>query len=254
MQLLVQQVVHVCFENLHNPFCASLQMIQPLLARHSVSPSASNHPALGQQQGPPPSQQGQQCLQQQTQHELDQAAADLQHQHQQQDFLSEKLTMLFLLQVPSAWGPADGWAHHQQHKVWHQLMDSSAVSIVEGEVQYLRQQLLHIEDVLQEGKEAAAGAGGVTSVGVCNSCPFQLDCQVKGCIRGDLDDGSPSKCHHHIHQHAQLLDRQQQQGQQDLRGAAAAAMGVPHVAAAQVGWQDNRSKNELSGNSHACCS
>jgi hypothetical protein len=90
--------------------------------------------------------------QQQQQHAQDQ------QQQQQPDFLSEKLTMLLLLQEPSAWGDAAAWADPQQHKQWQQLLDASAVSIVEGEVQYLRQQLMHIEDVLHEGREAAAAA------------------------------------------------------------------------------------------------
>lgn len=233
-------------------------MIQPLLARHPASSLASDNQAPGQQQGLPTSEPGRQCLQQQTQQQQQQqVAADL--QHQQQDFLSEKLTMLLLLQVPSAWGHAGAWADHQQHKVWHQLLDSSAVSIMEGEVQYLRQQLLHIEDVLHEGKEASAGARGVPSSRVCSSCPFQLDCQVKGCIKGELEHGSGSSsgCHHHSHHHVQPLDGQQQQDQQDLcnwKGAAAAAVGEPEVAAAQAGLQQNRSSYELRGSCHACCS
>ena len=79
------------------------------------------------------------------------AAAAIEHGHQQQQqqqqFLADKLTMLLLLQEPTAWGPAEAWADQQQLKQWQQLLDASVVSIVEGEVQYLRQQLLHIEDV-----------------------------------------------------------------------------------------------------------
>jgi hypothetical protein len=106
--------------------------------------------------------------------------------------------MLLLLQEPSAWGDSAAWADPQQQKQWQQLLDASAVSIVEGEVQYLRQQLMHIEDVLHEGREAAAAAAagegdlsdgaaaGVGGMPSCSSCPFQLDCTIKGCIKGDL--------------------------------------------------------------------
>lgn len=106
--------------------------------------------------------------------------AGLPQQQQQQQFLSEKLTMLLLLQEPTAWGPPEAWADQQQYKQWQQLLDASAVSIVEGEVQYLRQQLLHIDDVLHENRDIAAEAGGV-----CSTCSFQLDCSVKGCVKGD---------------------------------------------------------------------
>ncbi|WIA42506.1 hypothetical protein OEZ86_008492 [Tetradesmus obliquus] len=104
-----------------------------------------HHPCHEQHQQEAPPQQQQQ-----------QAQIDQKQQQQQPDFLSEKLTMLLLLQEPSAWGDAAAWADPQQLKQWQQLLDASAVSIVEGEVQYLRQQLMHIEDVLHEGRDAAA--------------------------------------------------------------------------------------------------
>eukprot|EP00878_Enallax_costatus_P005433 GHUV01005703.1.p1 GENE.GHUV01005703.1~~GHUV01005703.1.p1 ORF type:complete len:209 (+),score=113.57 GHUV01005703.1:2-628(+) len=118
------------------------------------------------------------------------AVVDNGHMHQQQhqqQFLAEKLTMLLLLQEPTAWGPAEAWADQQQLKQWQQLLDASAVSIVEGEVQYLRQQLLHIEDVLHEDRPAVSEGSGV-----CSTCSFQLDCSVKGCIKGDSKHSSAS--------------------------------------------------------------
>lgn len=241
---------------LTNTSWSLLQMIQRLLAQHLFNPLVYDPNKPDQQPGLAPlQQQGQDYLQQQTEQQPEQVDGDLQQQQQQQDFLSEKLTMLFLLQVPSAWGLAGAWADHQQHKVWQQLLDASAVSIVEGEVQYLRQQLLHIEDVLHESKQAAAGVDGVTSVGVCSSCPFQLDCQVKGCIKGDLDAGSNSSCHHHIHHHAQQLDGQQQQQQVLCKvNPAAATVGAAPLSAAQIGWQRSSNTDELSGEPHACCS
>lgn len=132
-------------------------------------------------------------------------------QQQEHSFLSEKLTVLLLLQEPAAWGPAELWVDPQQHQAWIHLLDASAVSILDGEVGYLRQQLHHIEDVLQvsgntssscnscsssepaQGTVAAAGAAGmltaVEAVGdaagfssPCSTCIFQHDCSLKGCL------------------------------------------------------------------------
>jgi hypothetical protein len=114
-------------------WCLSLQAIQPLLAQH-----------LAQQQ---PQQQ-----QQQAEH----------------SFLSEKLTVLLLLQEPSAWGAAELWSDPQQLQAWKHLLDASAVSILDGEVGYLRQQLRHIEDVLQV--TAGVSSSTVSFSDSCNSC------------------------------------------------------------------------------------
>lgn len=158
--------------------------------------------------------------------------------HQQQpDFLSEKLTMLLLLQEPSAWGLAAAWPDPQQHKQWQQLLDASAVSIVEGEVQYLRQQLLHIDDVLQECRdgEQASGSGPV-----CRTCPFQLDCTVKGCIRGDLQPVNAAV--------AQPSIRISQPSSPQHAGTAAAR---PPAAGGCCGGQHASGVEQSAG--HGCC-
>lgn len=94
----------------------------------------------------------------------------------QQDMVPEKLCMLLLLQEPSAWAPAASWADATQHKQWQQLMDASAVSIMEGEVQYLREQLRHIHELHAQGnltcEEAAAhdqGGSPCILAGGCSS-------------------------------------------------------------------------------------
>jgi hypothetical protein len=94
-------------------------------------------------------------------------------QLQEHSFLSEKLTVLLLLQEPLAWGAADLWADPQQHEAWKHLLDASAVSILDGEVGYLRQQLHHIEDVLQvtgAGSSSGGSGGSGGSSGGCGSC------------------------------------------------------------------------------------
>jgi len=124
--------------------------------------------------------------------------------------------VLLLLQEPAAWGPAELWTDPQQHQAWVHLLDASAVSILDGEVGYLRQQLHHIEDVLQVSGNtssscnscssseqvlqgaAAAGEGVSGAVGMlpaeqaaddaagfsspCSTCIFQHDCSLKGCL------------------------------------------------------------------------
>lgn len=114
-----------------------MQALQPLLAQH-----------LAQQQ----QQQGQ-----------------LVQQLQEHSFLSEKLTVLLLLQEPSAWGAAELWDDPQQHEAWKHLLDASAVSILDGEVGYLRQQLHHIEDVLQVSGAGSSSSSSISSGG-CGSC------------------------------------------------------------------------------------
>lgn len=96
-----------------------------------------------------------------------------QQQAQEHSFLSEKLTVLLLLQEPSAWGTAELWADPAQLEAWKHLLDASAVSILDGEVGYLRQQLHHIEDVLQESGGGSSSSDGQGAIG-CNSCSASL--------------------------------------------------------------------------------
>lgn len=126
--------------------CDILQAIQPLLAQH-----------LAQQ---PPSQP-----------------------HVEHSFLSEKLTVLLLLQEPAAWGAAELWSDPQQHQAWKHLLDASAVSILDGEVGYLRQQLRHIEDVLQIAGTSDSTAGG------CNSCSASPLVHAAGAAASGLQSG-----------------------------------------------------------------
>jgi hypothetical protein len=191
-------------------------------------------------------QEGSQLLQPHAQ-DRQQVQQNQDSQQQQPDFLSEKLTMLLLLQEPSAWGDAAAWADPQQQKQWQQLLDASAVSIVEGEVQYLRQQLMHIEDVLHEGREAAAAVasdGGVSDgadVGAaggapaCSSCPFQLDCTIKGCIKGELTAAAPSLRSHKA-------------------AAAGRQPGREEMAGGSSGGGCCGGGSQGAGVSHACCS
>jgi hypothetical protein len=101
---------------------------------------------------------------------LAQHLAQQQQQEQQVEHscLSEKLTVLLLQPEPSAGGAAAVGLDPQQLLAWKHLLDAAAVSILDGEVGYLRQQLLHIEDVLQ-----VTGGGSSSTVSFsdsCNSC------------------------------------------------------------------------------------
>lgn len=84
------------------------------------------------------------------------------------DFLAEKLCMLLLLHPTDRWSAA--WADAAQGEQWQQLLDATAISIVETEVLYLREQLQHIDDVIEGGSLEPA----------CGTCKFSLDCSVKG--------------------------------------------------------------------------
>jgi hypothetical protein len=115
-------------------------------------------PLLSELQGHPPGSDQQQQL-------------ETEEQEEASGFLSEKLTMLLLLQEPTAWGADAAWADGAQRKAWQQLLDASAVSILEGEVAYLRQQLKNLEDVLQvNGAGSSGGAGGGAFHSSCSSC------------------------------------------------------------------------------------
>jgi hypothetical protein len=102
--------------------------------------------------------------------QLDQQQQQQAHEH---SFLSEKLTVLLLLQEPSAWGTAELWADPAQLEAWKHLLDASAVSILDGEVGYLRQQLHHIEDVLQVSGGDGSSSSSSGAAG-CNSCSASL--------------------------------------------------------------------------------
>jgi hypothetical protein len=99
-----------------------------------------------------------------------------QQQHEADSYVSEKLTMLLLLQEPSAWGGGDAWREPAQLAAWRALLDASAVSILDGEVGYLRQQLLHIEDVLQVSAAGASGAQAQRCDGDSRSSAFASGC------------------------------------------------------------------------------
>ncbi|KAI8471447.1 MAG: Phytochelatin synthase-domain-containing protein [Monoraphidium minutum] len=79
------------------------------------------------------------------------------------EFAAEKLTMLLLLQPPSAWAPAAAWAAPSQHAAWAKLLETSAVSILESEVRYLRRQFSHLGEVVLAG-------GDEHSVEDCGTC------------------------------------------------------------------------------------
>jgi hypothetical protein len=241
-----------CADSCHVFFEFVLQVIEPLVAQMRPYLPADlqqtaddhHHPCHEQHQ-----QEHTQHMQQQPEAQ-DPQPPPQQQQQQQPDFLSEKLTMLLLLQEPSAWGDSAAWADPQQQKQWQQLLDASAVSIVEGEVQYLRQQLMHIEDVLHEGREAAAAAGGdgdvsdgaeagIGATPSCSSCPFQLDCTIKGCIKGELTAAAVLKPH--------------------KAAATAAAAGASHHgmgggSSSSGCCGSHGSASQEPGVSHACCS
>jgi hypothetical protein len=76
------------------------------------------------------------------------------------EFAAEKLCILLLLLPPSGWPPAGEWASREQHAAWHLLLETSAVSILESEVGFLRRQFEHLGDVLAGGGDHEADACG----------------------------------------------------------------------------------------------
>ena len=141
-----------------------VQMIEPLLAERLSQEAASS--ATAQQQ-------------QQTQTPALQPAAPPPDPH-----LADKLAILLPLQEPSAWGLPSDWALPEQHASWTALLDASAVSIVEGEVQYMRRQLQHIDQVMRKDTAGASDASCMDTAGDSDgSCAheFPLDCSVRGC-------------------------------------------------------------------------
>lgn len=141
-----------------------VQMIEPLLAERLSQEAASSATAQRQQQTQTPALQ---------------PAAPPPDPH-----LADKLAMLLLLQEPSAWGLPSDWALPEQHASWTALLDASAVSIVEGEVQYMRRQLQHIDQVMRKDTAGASDASCMDTAGDSDgSCAheFPLDCSVRGC-------------------------------------------------------------------------
>eukprot|EP00798_Chlamydomonas_sp_ICE-L_P011084 gene11084-18694_t len=66
------------------------------------------------------------------------------------DYLAEKLVLLLLLLPSSAWNTA-AWGSPEAARAWEGLLDIAGHSIVIAEVSYLREQLHHVEEVIQSG-------------------------------------------------------------------------------------------------------
>ncbi|KXZ56469.1 hypothetical protein GPECTOR_1g42 [Gonium pectorale] len=86
------------------------------------------------------------------------------------EYLAEKVVMSLLMQRPEAWPAAEGWADAGAGAQWGALMGPAGYSVAEAEAAYLREQLTHIDEVLQ--------TGDVTST--CGEHSSRLDCAAHG--------------------------------------------------------------------------
>lgn len=78
--------------------------------------------------------------------------------------------MLLLVQRPEAWPEAGEWADAGAAAQWRALLGlGGGYSLVEAEVAYLREQLLHMEEVLASGH-----------VQPCSQHDTRLDCAAHG--------------------------------------------------------------------------
>ncbi|GAX75692.1 hypothetical protein CEUSTIGMA_g3135.t1 [Chlamydomonas eustigma] len=83
--------------------------------------------------------------------------------------MADRCTLLIMLQPPSAW-PA--WSSPELNTQWQALLDLTNFSVVATEVAYMRQQFVHVDEVMQgDSVDATCGQPACTS---------RLDCAVLG--------------------------------------------------------------------------
>ncbi|GLC33020.1 hypothetical protein PLESTM_000015300 [Pleodorina starrii] len=90
----------------------------------------------------------------------------------QPEYLAEKVTMALLMQRPEVWPDAEagGWAEAEAGAQWRALTGPVGHSVVEAEASYLREQLQHIDEVLQSGDMEVT----------CGEHTSKLDCAAHG--------------------------------------------------------------------------
>ncbi|KAG2486905.1 hypothetical protein HYH03_014405 [Edaphochlamys debaryana] len=85
-------------------------------------------------------------------------------------YLTEKVVMALLMVRPEASPPADAWASPEAGARWAALVLPPGFNVVEAETAYLREQLAHIDEVMQSG----------TVEGTCGEHSNVLDCAAHG--------------------------------------------------------------------------
>ncbi|GIL75770.1 hypothetical protein Vretifemale_5501 [Volvox reticuliferus] len=86
------------------------------------------------------------------------------------EYLAEKVAMALLMQRPDAWPEVNRWRDPEAGRQWQALLGTATFSVVEAEAAYLREQLQHIDEVLQSGDTHVT----------CGEHRSRLDCAAHG--------------------------------------------------------------------------
>ena len=88
-----------------------------------------------------------------------------------EEFWLERVTIFLLLQPPGAWPQGEEfWGSSSNASEWMSLLDLSPHTVMSTEISYIRQQLLHIDEVIDSGLKASQ----------CQSHSHVLDCKAHG--------------------------------------------------------------------------